>query len=89
MNRQFINIMAANGIPEELFVQIFKERVDGIKGLADRVKERSWNDEDMKLISMCSEVRFPAYLHGDDEHALNDRSFLWFRPSKLDITRIH
>lgn len=57
MNRQFINIMAANGIPEELFLHLFTERVEGIKGLANRVKERRWNEEDVKLISMCSEVR--------------------------------
>lgn len=57
LNRQFINIMAANGIPEQLFIQLFTDKVNGIKGLADRVKARRWNDDDIKLISTCSDVR--------------------------------
>lgn len=56
LNRQFINIMCANGIPEDLFIEIFRKTVDGIKGLADRVNNGRWTDDDIKLISMCSEV---------------------------------
>lgn len=49
--------MAANGIPESLFIEIFRNTVESIKGLADRVRDGAWNDDDIKLISMCSEVR--------------------------------
>lgn len=56
--------MAANGIPEKLFIEIFNDRVEGIKGLAERVKNGTWNEEDIKLVSICSEVR--SYLSDFD-----------------------
>lgn len=56
MNRQFINIMCANGIPEKLFVDLFKRTVDKIKGLAGRVENGTFSAEDIRLISTCSEV---------------------------------
>jgi RNA-dependent RNA polymerase len=52
LNRQFINIMAANGIPEELFVSIFRQTVDGIKGLAKRVENGVFNQQDIQLMSV-------------------------------------
>jgi hypothetical protein len=51
--------MAANGIPEELFVSIFRQTVDGIKGLARRVEDGTYNEQDVKLMSV-SEVRIES-----------------------------
>lgn len=48
--------MAANGIPAELFITIFKQTVDCIKGLAKRVSDGTYNDGDIRLMSVCSEV---------------------------------
>jgi hypothetical protein len=47
--------MAANGIPDELFISIFKNTVDGIKGLSTRVREATYNEADVRLLSI-SEV---------------------------------
>jgi len=56
LNRQFINIMCANGIPERLFVDLFQRTVSKIKGLAGRVENGTQSQEDIQLISICSEV---------------------------------
>lgn len=52
-------IMCANGIPEQLFVDIFTEAVDSIKGLRGRVEFNTMTKSDHRLLSLCSEVRFP------------------------------
>jgi hypothetical protein len=49
--------MCANGIPEGLFVDLFKQTVNKIKGLAGRVENGTFNADDIRLISTCSEVR--------------------------------
>ncbi|WWD19157.1 hypothetical protein CI109_103615 [Kwoniella shandongensis] len=55
LNRQFINIMCANGVPKDLIISIFKDSVDHIKGLRGRVESSSMTEEDHRLVSACSE----------------------------------
>nr|XP_019011562.1 RNA-dependent RNA polymerase 1 [Kwoniella pini CBS 10737]OCF50343.1 RNA-dependent RNA polymerase 1 [Kwoniella pini CBS 10737] len=55
LNRQFINIMCANGVPRELVVQIFQEAVADIKGLRERVKSNKMTKGDHQLIGLCSD----------------------------------
>ncbi|WRT68501.1 uncharacterized protein IL334_005477 [Kwoniella shivajii] len=55
LNRQFINIMCANGVPTSLMVDIFNEAVAHIKGLRDRVQGNKMTKEDRSLIGLCSD----------------------------------
>ncbi|WWC93489.1 hypothetical protein V866_000324 [Kwoniella sp. B9012] len=55
LNRQFINIMCANGVPSELMVEIFQDAVAHIKGLKDRVAARKMTKDDHQLIGLCSD----------------------------------
>ncbi|WVW85521.1 hypothetical protein I302_107559 [Kwoniella bestiolae CBS 10118] len=55
LNRQFINIMCANGVPSELMVEIFNEAVSHIKGLKDRVAAKRMTKDDNQLIGLCSD----------------------------------
>ncbi|OCF75911.1 RNA-dependent RNA polymerase 1 [Kwoniella mangroviensis CBS 8886] len=54
LNRQFINIMYANGVPSALMVEIFQDAVAHIKGLKDRVAARKMTKDDHQLIGLCS-----------------------------------
>ena len=56
LNRQFIIIMCANGIPESLIIDLFREAVNNIRGLSRRIKQNKLTKEDSRLISTCSEV---------------------------------
>jgi hypothetical protein len=49
-------IMNANGIPEQLFIEIFREAVDTIKGLRGRVETNALTKSDHRLLSQCSDV---------------------------------
>lgn len=52
-------IMAANGIPDSLFVELFQKAVANIKGLRERVKRDLMSKEDFTLIGM-SDVSYAA-----------------------------
>jgi len=56
LNRQFIMIMCANGVPENLLIQIFRDAVWSIRGLKDRVEDRKQTKDDYDLMSLCSDV---------------------------------
>ena len=43
--------MCANGIPEHLFVEIFKQTVNKIKGLSGRVQNGTYTPDDLQLFS--------------------------------------
>ena len=49
-------IMCANGIPESLMLEIFKDAIEEIHGLRRRVVERRMTKADINQISTCSEV---------------------------------
>lgn len=49
-------IMCANGVPEQLIIDIFIRAVDSLKGFRDRVKYNRTNKDDSRLIGLCSEV---------------------------------
>ncbi|KAK8854698.1 hypothetical protein IAR55_003437 [Kwoniella newhampshirensis] len=55
LNRQFINIMCANGVPKDLMLEIFHDAVEHIKGLRARVESRRMTEEDHRLIASCSD----------------------------------
>ena len=64
LNRQFINIMCANGIPKQLFIDLFEDAVFSIRGLRSRVALGAITDDDWRLMSLCSEVCYcsiPAF----------------------------
>ena len=56
LNRQFIMIMCANGVPEELIVNIFQDAIQKISGLKGRVMSRKMTKDDERLIGICSDV---------------------------------
>ena len=56
LNRQFIMIMCANGVPENLVIEIFQDAVTNLKGLRRRVKAGKSTLEDDRLLSTCSDV---------------------------------
>ncbi|RXK35060.1 hypothetical protein M231_07680 [Tremella mesenterica] len=62
LNRQFIMIMCANGIPEQLMIDIFNDAVASIKGLRERVATKTLSRDDHKLISTCSEFPLLALI---------------------------
>jgi RNA-dependent RNA polymerase len=49
-------IMCANGIPEQLMMDIFQESIAEINGLKGRVMSQSMTKEDVNLINTCSDV---------------------------------
>ncbi|ORY35716.1 RNA dependent RNA polymerase-domain-containing protein [Naematelia encephala] len=55
LNRQFIMMMCANGVPENLIIRIFQENLRSIRGLKQRVRRGAASKEDYKLMSVCSE----------------------------------
>ncbi|OCF31540.1 RNA-dependent RNA polymerase 1 [Kwoniella heveanensis BCC8398] len=55
LNRQFINIMCANGVPNELMVEIFSDAVSHIKGLRERVTQGKMTKDDHSLIGVCTD----------------------------------
>ncbi|WVQ80183.1 hypothetical protein IAT38_002288 [Cryptococcus sp. DSM 104549] len=57
LNRQFINIMCANGVPHELMIEIFEQAVAHIKGLTERVRTNQMTKDDHGVIATC--VDFP------------------------------
>jgi RNA-dependent RNA polymerase len=56
LNRQFIMIMCANGVPDELIVKIFEDAIHKIKGLKGRVMEQKMTADDKRLLTLCSDV---------------------------------
>jgi RNA-dependent RNA polymerase len=56
LNRQFILIMCANGVPEQLIIEIFNQAVNSIKDLRKRVQAAKTTKDDHRLITACSEV---------------------------------
>ncbi|EIW68226.1 hypothetical protein TREMEDRAFT_74213 [Tremella mesenterica DSM 1558] len=59
---RFIMIMCANGIPEQLMIDIFNDAVASIKGLRERVATKTLSRDDHKLISTCSEFPLLALI---------------------------
>ena len=57
LNRQFINIMCANGVSQHLMIELFEEAVSNIKGLRVRVQQGAVTKDDWRLMSSCSDVR--------------------------------
>jgi hypothetical protein len=57
LNRQFIMIMCANGVPGQVVLDLFKNAITHIKGLRDRVRRKEVTKEDYNLIGQCSDVR--------------------------------
>ena len=62
LNRQFIMIMCANGVPKKLIIDIFCDAVTNIKGLVRRVKSGKATKDDFGLMSTCSDVSKPLRL---------------------------
>ncbi|TYJ52353.1 hypothetical protein B9479_007047 [Cryptococcus floricola] len=58
LNRQFINIMCANGVPQELIISIFKDAVADIDGFRDRVRDGKMTKADEQLGRMCDNFPF-------------------------------
>ncbi|AFR96691.2 RNA-dependent RNA polymerase 1 [Cryptococcus neoformans C23] len=55
LNRQFINIMCANGVPHELIIGIFEDAIADIKGFKDRVWNNAVTENDQQLIALCND----------------------------------
>ena len=49
-------IMCANGVPEEVIVQIFQDAIHKIQGLKGRVMGGRMTKEDYRLLTICSDV---------------------------------
>ena len=49
-------IMCANGVPEELIIEIFAAAVADIRGLKSRVQSGRATKEDYSLMSSCKDV---------------------------------
>lgn len=49
-------IMCANGVSEQLIVELFQDAIKQIKGLKERVMARAMTKEDFKMINICSDV---------------------------------
>ncbi|GFZ50894.1 hypothetical protein JCM24511_08652 [Saitozyma sp. JCM 24511] len=62
LNRQFIMIMCANGVPGQVVLDLFKDAITHIKGLRDRVRRKEVTKEDYKLIGQCSEFPLSALI---------------------------
>ncbi|ORX38450.1 RNA dependent RNA polymerase-domain-containing protein [Kockovaella imperatae] len=60
LNRQFILIMCANGVPHQVIRQIFEDAVSSIRGMRRRVEQGRHTREDLKLMSVCSEFPLTA-----------------------------
>ncbi|ODO01343.1 hypothetical protein I350_06162 [Cryptococcus amylolentus CBS 6273] len=58
LNRQFINIMCANGVSQELIIRIFKNVVADINGFRDRVRDGKMTKTDEQLGRMCDNFPF-------------------------------
>lgn len=56
LNRQFIMIMCALGVPETFMLEIFKDALTSIQGLKARVKAGRPTKGDFTLMSMSSDV---------------------------------
>ncbi|WVN86300.1 uncharacterized protein L203_101463 [Cryptococcus depauperatus CBS 7841] len=55
LNRQFINIMCANGVPHNLIISIFEEAISDIKGFRDRVGDGAITKKDVELIALAED----------------------------------
>ncbi|ODN90833.1 RNA-dependent RNA polymerase 1 [Cryptococcus wingfieldii CBS 7118] len=58
LNRQFISIMCANGVPHDLIIEIFQDAVADIKGFRDRVKQGRLSKADQQLVELCNDFPF-------------------------------
>lgn len=56
LNRQFIMIMSANGVPDSLFREIFTAADINIKGMPGRVQKGILTAEDQKYMQMYTDV---------------------------------
>lgn len=57
LNRQFIMIMSALGLPDDLFIELFEAEVKSIRGLTDRVRERNPSMTDIRYLGIYTSVR--------------------------------
>lgn len=55
LNRQFINIMSACGVPDELFKQLFLEATQAIEGLPERAISRDLTHDDVVILQQFTE----------------------------------
>lgn len=55
LNRQFINIMSACGVPDALFEQLFVEATQAIEGLPERAVLRDLTKDDLVLFQQYTE----------------------------------
>ncbi|WVF67576.1 hypothetical protein IAT40_002334 [Kwoniella sp. CBS 6097] len=78
LNRQFINIMCANGVPTELMIEIFENAVSHIKGLRDRVKQGQMTKDDHSLIGVCTDFPLGQLIKAGFNH----------NPLVLDVAEI-
>lgn len=46
LNRQFIMIMEANGVPQSLFIELFDKAIQHLHNLEERAKSRSLTSQD-------------------------------------------
>jgi hypothetical protein len=56
LNRQFIKIMCANGVPHNLMVELFQDSVENIKGMKARVRAGRVTKDDYNTMGLCSDV---------------------------------
>ncbi|RSH88373.1 uncharacterized protein EHS24_000913 [Apiotrichum porosum] len=62
LNRQFIMIMSANGVPDSLFREIFTAAVINIKGMPGRVRKGILTAEDQKYMQMYTDFPLPTII---------------------------
>jgi RNA-dependent RNA polymerase len=56
LNRQFIMIMSALGVPDKLFIELFEEEVSTIRGLAGRIRDRKQTEKDVNYLGIYTSV---------------------------------
>jgi len=56
LNRQFIMIMSALGLPDDLFMELFENEVKSIRGLTDRVREKRPSEKDIVYLGIYTSV---------------------------------
>ncbi|BEJ14161.1 hypothetical protein CspHIS471_0313350 [Cutaneotrichosporon sp. HIS471] len=62
LNRQFIMIMEANGVPQELFLELFDRALEKLQGFEDRIKAGTLTVDDLVLLSSCREFPISTLL---------------------------
>ncbi|BEI83326.1 hypothetical protein CcaverHIS002_0311940 [Cutaneotrichosporon cavernicola] len=62
LNRQFIMIMEANGVPQELFLELFDRALEKLQGFEDRIKAGTLTVDDLVLLGSCREFPISTLL---------------------------